>query len=138
MVLFASPAKGRWGKTRSGCLGGVLEAHLHCADTDAASARPVGAGKTDTYCNKLAPAARIYLHLICRKRHLPLKLRKGKTNGVQTKFCTNIAQSNVWRNVTVSTGVPNRAARDTYIRRCGESPLKKSVPYKRPVAAAES
>jgi len=44
-------------------------------------ARPVDAGKTDTYCNKVAPAARIYSHLICRKRHLPLKLRKGKTKG---------------------------------------------------------
>ena len=63
---------------------------------------------------------------------------QGEDNGVQTKFCTNIAQSNVWRNVTVSTGVPNRAARDTYIRRCGESPLKKSVPYERPLAAADS
>ena len=42
--------------------------------------------------NKVAPTARIYLHLICRKRHLPLKLRKGKTFRVQTKICTNIAQ----------------------------------------------
>ena len=135
---FRLPCQGEVGQTRSGCLCGVLEAHLHCADTVGPVARPVDAGKTDTYCNKVAPTARIYLHLICRKRHLPLKLRKGKTNGVQTKFCTNIAQSNVWRNVTVSTGVPNRAARDTYIRRCGESPLKKSVPYERPLAAADS
>ena len=44
-----------------------------------------GAGKTDTYCNKVAPTARIYLHLICRKRHLPLKLRKGKTIGCGAK-----------------------------------------------------
>ena len=53
-------------------------ADSHCADTVGVS-RPVGAGETDTYCNKVAPTARIYLHLICRKRHLPLKLRKGKT-----------------------------------------------------------
>ena len=28
----------------------------------------LSSGKTDTYCNKVAPTARIYLHLICRKR----------------------------------------------------------------------
>ena len=39
----------------------------------------LSSGKTDTYVNNVAPTARIYLHLICRKRHLPLKLRKGKT-----------------------------------------------------------
>ena len=38
----------------------------------------------------------------------------------------------------VSASVPNRAARDICISRCGESPLKKPVPYKRPLAAAES
>ncbi|HCY78384.1 MAG TPA: hypothetical protein DHU74_01535, partial [Clostridiales bacterium] len=34
---------------------------------------------------KVAPTARIYLHLICRNRHLPLKLRKRKTKGVRPK-----------------------------------------------------
>ena len=46
----------------------------------------MGAGKTDTYGKNVAPTARIYLHLICRKRHLPLKLRKGKTMGCGAKF----------------------------------------------------
>ena len=65
------PLKLRKGKTFRGA--------FTLTDTFLASARPVGAGKTDTYVNKVAPTARIYLHLICRKRHLPLKLRKGKT-----------------------------------------------------------
>ena len=50
------------------------------------TAMDFGAGKTDTYVNKVAPTARIYLHLICRKRHLPLKLRKGKTMGCRQSF----------------------------------------------------
>ena len=54
----------------------------------------LSSGKTDTYCNKVAPTARIYLHLICRKRHLPLKLRKGKTKGVRSK---TQHRTNVWR-----------------------------------------
>ena len=58
-----------------------LEAILHSTNTFFAVARPEAAGKTDTYFNKVAPTAQIYLHLICRKRHLPLKLRKGKTKG---------------------------------------------------------
>ena len=69
-----------------------LEAILHSTNTFFAVSRPVVIDQTDTYGNNVAPTARIYLHLICRKRHLPLKLRKGKTFRVQTKFCTNIAQ----------------------------------------------
>ena len=56
-----------------------LEAILHSTNTFFAVSRPVVTDETDTYVNKVAPTARIYLHLICRKRHLPLKLRKGKT-----------------------------------------------------------
>ena len=55
------------------------EAILHSTNTFFAVSRPVVIDQTDTYVNKVAPTARIYLHLICRKRHLPLKLRKGKT-----------------------------------------------------------
>ena len=58
-----------------------LEAFLHSTNTFFAVSRPVFTDETDTYVNKVAPTARIYLHLICRKRHLPLKLRKGKTKG---------------------------------------------------------
>ena len=60
--------------------------------------------QTDTYVNKVAPTARIYLHLICRKRHLPLKLRKGKTNGVRRKTQQRIAgmlNSTVFTNVSI-------------------------------------
>ena len=58
-----------------------LEAILHSTNTFFAVSRPVVIDQTDIYGNKVAPTARIYLHLICRKRHLPLKLRKGKTKG---------------------------------------------------------
>ena len=105
----------------------------------------LSSGKTDTYCNKVAPTARIYLHLICRKRHLPLKLRKGKTIGCGAKFSNalmfgeaatvlhavpNRATAKLSNALlgcvadTVSTNVPNRATRDKCIRRCGNSPLK--------------
>ena len=47
------------------------------------TAMDFGAGKTVTYSNKVAPTARIYLHLICRKRHLPLN---GKTKGHSGKL----------------------------------------------------
>ena len=62
-----------------------LEAILHSTNTFFAVSRPVFTDETDTYVNKVAPTARIYLHLICRKRHLPLKLRKGKTKRVRCK-----------------------------------------------------
>ena len=81
----------------------------------------LSSGKTDTYCNKVAPTARIYLHLICRKRHLPLKLRKGKTKGVRpkTQHRTNATRGNHGFLRTLEPG--NRNMR---IRRCLNSPLK--------------
>ena len=78
--------------------------------------------KTDTYDNNVAPAAQIYLHLICRKRHLPLKLRKGKTVGYGAKFSSALTLREA---TTVSSIVPNRDTRDNRIRRCPNAPLKK-------------
>ena len=80
-----------------------------------------GAGKTVSFSNKVAPTARIYLHLICRKRHLPLKLRKGKTIGCGAKFSGALPGCVA---DTVSTIVPNRATGDNRIGSCLNSPLK--------------
>ena len=80
--------------------------------------------KTDTYDNNVAPAAQIYLHLICRKRHLPLKLRKGKTVGYGAKFSSALTLREA---PTVSSIVPNRATRDKCIRSCVKAPLKNNV-----------
>ena len=51
-----------------------------------------GAGKADTYCNKVAPTARIYLHLICRKRFfrgasalIPIRFLRQPDRWVPTK-----------------------------------------------------
>ena len=92
-----------------------LEAILHSTNTFFAVSRPVVIDQTDIYVNKVAPTARIYLHLICRKRHLPLKLRKGKT---MTKPRL--------RTITLTAAVGAASGTD------------KSVPYERPLAAAES
>ena len=73
----------------------------------------------------VAPAARIYLHLICRKRHLPLKLRKGKTMGCAAKL--NIALA-FREAATVYSNVPNRDTGKNRIRRCVNSPLKNPYP----------
>ena len=89
------------------------------------TAMDFGAGKTDTYCNKVAPTARIYLHLICRKRHLPLKFRKGKTIGVRCKFCTNIAQSHGARGNYGFLRSLEPGYRNMRIRRCPNAPLKR-------------
>ncbi len=79
------------------------------------------ADETDTYCNKVAPTARIYLHLICRKRHLPLKLRKGKTMGCGAKLSSAL----VLRETSRFFLLPRyRATRDKRIRDCVKSPLK--------------
>ena len=83
-----------------------------------------GTGKTDTYVNKVAPTARIYLHLICRKRHLPLKLRKGKTMGCTAKLNTALALRETSRFFSLSR---HRATRDKCIGRCVNSPLKKGL-----------
>ena len=83
-----------------------LEAHSHCTNTYIAVSRPGAADETDTYCNKVAPTARIYLHLICRKRHLPLKLRKGKTIGCGAKLSSALMFGEAH---AVSYAVPNRA-----------------------------
>ena len=56
-----------------------LEAILHSTSTFFCGSPTGGCRQNRYHCNKVAPTARIYLHLICRKRHLPLKLRKGKT-----------------------------------------------------------
>ena len=82
-----------------------LDANSHYTDTFIASARPETADETDTYVNKVAPTARIYLHLICRKRHLPLKLRKGKTIGCGEKLSVALALREA---TTVYSNVPNR------------------------------
>ena len=142
-----------------------LEAHLHCTNTFFGVARPVGtgktitaerinpfptaidlsSGKTDTYCNKVAPTARIYLHLICRKRHLPLKLRKGKTIGCGAKRSSALVlRETLWFLPMSRTGLPQNSAthlcyakrhglfqclepgnRNIRIRSCVNSPLKK-------------
>ena len=62
--------------------------------------------KTNTYDNNVASTARIYLHLICRKRHLPLKLRKGKTIGCGAKLSSALMFGEAH---AVSYAVPNRA-----------------------------
>ena len=66
----------------------------------------MGAGKTVSFSNKVAPTARTYLHLICRKRHLPLKLRKGKTIGCGAKLSSALMFGEAH---AVSYAVPNRA-----------------------------
>jgi len=66
----------------------------------------------------VAPTARIYLHLICRKRHLPLK---GKTIGCGAKL--SIALS-LREATTVLSAVSNRDTRDICIRSCPNAPLK--------------
>ena len=81
----------------------------------------MSAGKTGTYSNNVAPTARIYLHLICRKRHLPLKLRKGKTKGVRQKIQQ---RTNVWRGNHGFVGSLEPGKRKSRIRRCVNSPLK--------------
>ena len=107
----------------------------------------LSSGKTDTYCNKVAPTARIYLHLICRKRHLPLKLRKGKTKGGAEQKLNTVLTYGEAATVSsapstpgnrkallgltygeaalVSSVLPNRATRDICIRRCPNAPLKR-------------
>ena len=72
------------------------------------TAMDLSSGKTDTYCNKVAPTARIYLHLICRKRHLPLK---GKTKGLRckTQLRTNATRGTYGFLRTLDTGQPQYA-----------------------------
>ena len=87
------------------------------------TAMDFGAGKTDTYCNKVAPTARIYLHLICRKRHLPLKLRKGKTKGgAEQKLNTVLTYGG---SFPVSSVTSTPGSRNMRIGSCVKAPLKK-------------
>ena len=88
----------------------------------APTAIDLSSGKIDTSVNNVAPTARIYLHLICRKRHLPLKLRKGTTVGYGAKFDTVLPGCAA---ITVSSAPSNRATRDKCIRSCAKAPLKK-------------
>ena len=122
-----------------------LEAILHSTSTFFCGSPTGGCRQNRYHCNKVAPTARTYLHLICRKRHLPLKLRKGKTIGCGAKLSSALmfgeahAVSYAVPNrataklsnallgcvaVTVSTNVPNRAIRDNRIRSCVKAPLK--------------
>ena len=79
-------------------------------------------GKTDTYGNNVAPTARIYLHLICRKRHLPLKLRKGKTMGCGETLYSALTQREA---TAVSSAASTPGNRNMRIRDCVNSPLKR-------------
>jgi len=83
----------------------------------------LSSGKTDTYVNKVAPTARIYLHLICRKRHLPLKLRKGKTKGgAEQKLNTVLTYGG---SFPVSSVTSTPGSRNMRIGSCVKAPLKK-------------
>ena len=64
---------------------------------------------------------------------VPLKKRNRQACSLQWcryRFCTNIAQSSVTRNATVSSAVSIRATGDKCIRSCVKAPLKrkKSLP----------
>ena len=83
-----------------------LEAILHSTSTFFCGGSTGGCRQNRYHCNKVAPTARIYLHLICRKRHLPLKLRKGKTIGCGAKLSSALMFGEAH---AVSYAVPNRA-----------------------------
>ena len=122
------------------------EAILHSTNTFFAVSRPGAADETDTYVNKVAPKARIYLHLICRKRHLPLKLRKGKTIGCDAYFYTalmygaattvssvtstpgnkTLCRTNVARGTHGFAGSFEPGSRNMRIRSCVNAPLKEA------------
>jgi hypothetical protein len=132
-----------------------LEAILHSTNTFFAVSRPVFTDETDTYVNKVAPTARIYLHLICRKRFFrgasalirirflrqpdrKLPTKPSQRNGqavpytVQPKFCTSIAKSYLVRGTHGFHRIHRSGNRNNCIRRCGKSPLKKPVGKTRP------